>query len=129
MSSESLRALLLSNIPELSESIARSRDELVVIERIYAQTHNITQMVRELRDLLTSLNVPKHTGHVAGRSEDASVVNEAAATEVADVSAELSRNSCWAFPCAQIVDGADVVQTAACHIVAAGRICASHDPG
>jgi hypothetical protein len=83
--SKCLTALLLANVPQFCKGIARSRDELVVIKWIYAQAHDITKMVCELGDLLASLNIPQHTGHVARRGEDAPVIDEPAAAEVAGV--------------------------------------------
>ena len=128
MSSKCLTALLLSDIPQLSERIASSRHELVVVERIYAQAHDVAQVVCELGDLLPSLDIPQHTGHVTRRGEDPSVVDESAAGQVARVPAKLPGHPCGTFSCAQVVDGANVVETTACHIVATGRIRAGHDP-
>jgi len=124
-----LAALLLTDIPQLSERIASTGHELVVVKRVDAQAHNIAQVVCEFCDFLSSLNVPKHASHITGGCEDAAVVDEATAGKVARVPAKLSCHPCRAFSRAQIVDGADVVETTAGHIVAAGRVGASHDPG
>jgi hypothetical protein len=48
VSGKCLDTLLLTDIPQLGESIASTRDELVVIERVYAQAHDIAQVVCEL---------------------------------------------------------------------------------
>jgi len=123
-----LAALLLTNVPQLGESIASTRHELVVVERVDAQAHDVAQVVGEFCDLLSSLNVPQHASHVTGRCEDAAVVDEATAGEVARVPAKLSCHPCRAFSCAQVVDRANVVKTTTSHVVAAGRVGASHDP-
>ena len=97
MGRKRLAAFLLPNIPELSKRIASSRDELVVVERIYAQTHHIAEMVRELRNLLARLNIPQHASHISGGGEDTPIVDESAAAEVARVSTKLSCHSRWPF--------------------------------
>ena len=76
---EGLHALLLPNVPQLRESIASTGDELVVIERIDAQAHHVTEVIGEFAQLLAGLDIPKHAGHVTRRCEDPSVVDEAAA--------------------------------------------------
>lgn len=85
-------------------------------------------MVRKLSDLLPCLNVPEHASHVAGRSQDAAVVDEAAATEITGMAAQLTRHTRWSFSRAQVVDGADIVKTAACHVIATRCISTGHDP-
>ena len=124
-----LAALLLTDVPQFGKSIASTRHELVVVERVDAQAHDIAQVVGEFCDLLSSLNVPQHASHVTGRCEDATVVDEATAGEVARVPAKLSCHPCRAFSCAQVVDGADVVETTTSDVVAAWRVGASHNPG
>lgn len=79
VSSEGLNALLLSNIPELGESIASTGNELIVVERVDAQAHNVAEMVGKFLQLLAGLNIPEHTGHVTRRCQDATVVDEATA--------------------------------------------------
>lgn len=79
MCGESLDTLLLSNVPKLCEGVASTRDELVVVERIDTQAHDIAEMVGKFLELLTSLDIPEHTGHVTGRRQDATVVDEATA--------------------------------------------------
>ena len=53
------------------------------------------QMVGEFSDLGTGFNIPEHTGHVSGRGEDATIVDEAAAGEIAGVTGELARGRGW----------------------------------
>lgn len=79
VSSEGLNALLLSNIPELGESIASTGNELIVVERVDAQAHNVAEVVGKFLQLLAGLNIPEHTGHVTRRCQDATVVDEATA--------------------------------------------------
>jgi hypothetical protein len=74
-----LAALLLTDIPQLGEGIASTRHELVVVEGVDAQAHDIAQVVGEFCDFLSSLNVPQHAGHVTGGRENAAVVDEATA--------------------------------------------------
>lgn len=79
VSRKCLYAFLLSNVPKFRECVTGAGDELIVVERVDAQTHHVTQMIRELMELRTSLDIPKHTGHVAGGSENTAVVDESTA--------------------------------------------------
>lgn len=126
--SKGLHAFLLADIPQLGEGIASARYELVVVEGVYAQAHDISQVVGELMHLGPGFQVPKHAGHVARRGEDSLVAYEPTATEVSRMARQLSRNAGRAFARGQVVDGADVVQATAGHIVAGGRVRARHDP-
>ena len=63
---ERLAAFLLSDVPQLGEGVAGSRHELVVIQRVYAQAHDVSKVICEFGDLLAGFNVPQHAGHVAG---------------------------------------------------------------
>ena len=123
-----LHALLLADIPQLGEGIAGARDKLVVVERVYAQTHHVTQVVGKLVHLGARLQIPEHTGHVTGGGEDALVADEPAATQVARVARQLACHTRGAFPRGQVVDGADVIQATAGHVVPRGRVRARHDP-
>ena len=67
VASEGLDSLTSTNIPELGESIASTRDESVLVGRVKADAHDVSEMVGELSDLLASLNIPLHTGHVTRR--------------------------------------------------------------
>ena len=128
MTGKGLDSLSGTDIPKLRKSIASARDEDVLVGRVDADGHDITQMVGEFSDLGAGLDIPQHTGHVAGRSEDATVVDEAAAGEVAGVTGELARDAGRAFARGQVVDGANVIQTTAGDVVPTGSIGASHDP-
>ena len=76
---ERLNALLLPNVPKLSKSVARTRDELIVVDRVDAEAHHVTQMIGKLVQLRPGLNVPQDAGHVTRRSEDPAVIDEPAA--------------------------------------------------
>lgn len=129
MGCKGLHALLLADIPQLRESVASTRDELVVVEGVDAQAHHIAEMVGKLVHLGARLEIPQHARHVAGRGEDALVTDESTATEVARVAGQLSGDARRPLPCRQVVDGADVVETTASDVVARGRVGAGHDPG
>lgn len=45
---ERLDALLLADIPKLGKSVTGTRHELVVIERVDAQAHDVSEMVGKL---------------------------------------------------------------------------------
>ena len=128
MRGESLDALLLSDVPELRESVASTGDELVVVERVNAQAHYVAEMVGEFMHLGASLQIPQHTGHVTRRCENTLVGDESAATEVARVAGQLACHTCWTFPSRQIVDGADVIETTTGDVVAGRGVGAGHDP-
>lgn len=128
MAGESLDGLAGTDIPKLSKSIASARDEDVLVGRVDADGHDITQVVREFGDLGARFNIPQHTGHVTGGSENAAVVDEAAAGEVAGVTGELARDAGGTFARGQVVDGANVIQTTAGNVVPTGGVGAGHDP-
>lgn len=46
---------------------------------VQTDAHDVAEVVSEFGDALASLNVPLDTGHVAGRREDAAVVDESTA--------------------------------------------------
>lgn len=126
---ESLYGLAGTNIPQLGERIAGTGDEDVLVGRVDADRHHITQVVGELGDLGSRLDIPQHTGHVAGGGDDAAVIEEAAAGEVARVAGELARDASGALARGKVVDGTDVIQTTASHVVSARRIGTGHHPG
>lgn len=124
-----LDGLAGADVPELGESIASTGDEGVLICGVDANAHDVAEVVGELGDLGASLDVPLHAGHVAGRGEDASVVDEPAAGEVTGVARELSRDTGGAITIrVQVVDGADVVETTAGDVVPTGSVGAGHHP-
>lgn len=86
-------------------------------------------MVAELDHTNTSLNIPEHTGHVARGGDDLTVVDEAAATKVARVGAELpGAFQAVAVLAVEVVNRADVVKPTARDKVAGRRVGACHDP-
>ena len=79
-------------------------------------------MVAELHDTDTSLDIPKHAGHVTGAGDDLAVAEETAATEVARMGAQLASPlaTSTTIPVVEGVDGANVVQTTTGNKVAGG---------
>lgn len=94
---ECLDGLSGTDIPQLGESVACTRNEDVLVGRVDADRHHVTQVVGELGNLGSRLDIPQHTRHVAGRSNDAAVVDEATAGEISRVSGELARDTSGAF--------------------------------
>lgn len=90
---ERLNSLASSNIPELGKSVAGARHEDVLVSGVDANGHDIAQVIRELGHLGPGFNIPQHAGHVAGRGQDAAVIDEAAAGQVAGVTRQLSRHT------------------------------------
>lgn len=69
-------------------------------------------MVTEFNHSDTSLNVPKHTGHIARAGDDLSVIDESTARQVTRVSAELSASlGASTIFGLKVVNRADVVKT------------------
>lgn len=128
MCGESLDTLLLSDVPKLCESVASTGDELVVVKRVDAQAHDVAEMVGKLLKLLTSLDIPEHAGHVTRRCQDATVVDEATAREVAGMAGEFSGDTSGTVACREVVNGTNVVKTTTGDVVAARSIGTSHDP-
>lgn len=124
-----LHRLSGTDIPELGERVAGTRDEGVLVGGVQADAHDIAKVVGELGDLLASLNVPLHAGHVTGGGEDAAIVDESAAGQVTGVAGQFPGHPRGAVALlVEIVDGADVVETTAGDKVAAGGVGAGHDP-
>lgn len=82
VSGERLDGLAGTDIPQFGESVACTGNEDVLVGRVDADRHHVTQVVGELGDLGTRLNIPQHTGHIAGRGNDAAVIDEATAGEI-----------------------------------------------
>lgn len=129
MTGESLHGLAGTDIPQLGEGVASTRNEDVLVGRVDADRHHVTEVVGKFGDLGSGLDIPEHTGHVTGGGNDAAVIDEATAGQVARVTGELARDASGTFARRQVVDGANVVETTAGHVVSAGRIGTSHDPG
>ena len=126
---EGLSAALLSDIPDLCEGVTSSRNKHVVVDGIDAQAHDIAQVIGKIMNLGPGVNIPEHASHVARRSENTTVIDEATARKVTRMTRQFSGDTGWTLVGREIVDGADIVETTACDEVTAGRIGASHHPG
>jgi len=129
VTSKCLHGLASTDIPQLGEGVTGTGDEDVLVGWVDANRHHITQMIGKLGNLGARFDIPQHTSHVTRRSDDAAIIDKAAAGEVTGVARKLARNPSRAFARGQIVDGADVIQTTTSDIVTARRIGTSHDPG
>ena len=128
MASKGLDSLAGADIPELSKGVAGARDEDVLVGRVDANAHHISEVIGEFSDLGPSLDVPEHTGHIARRGQDTTVVDEAATGEIARMAGELTSNASRPFTRRKVVDGADVIETTTGNVIAARRISARHHP-
>lgn len=91
--------------------------------------HDVTSMIAELGGPHTSLDIPKHAGHVPRTCNNLPVAQESTTAEVPRMRRELlSAFDLHALLLTQIVDGADVVETTARNEVAGGCVGAGHDP-
>lgn len=93
MTGKSLDGLTGTDIPKLGESVAGARDEDVLVGRVDADGHDIAQVIGEFGNLRARFDIPQHTGHVTGGSQDTAVVDETAAGQVAGVTGKLTRNA------------------------------------
>lgn len=124
-----LHSLTGPDIPQFGKSVTGARNEnVILICWIYAYAHNISKMVGELGDLRSSFHIPQHAGHVPRGCQDAAIVDETAAREVSGVTGKLASDTGRTFTRREIVNRADVVKTAASHVVTARSIGASHHP-
>lgn len=64
VSRKGLNGLASSNIPELRKRITSTRDEGVLVGWIDANAHDVAQMIGELGDLSSSLDIPLHACHI-----------------------------------------------------------------
>lgn len=85
-------------------------------------------MIVEFLYANTRVDVPEHACHVAGTGQNLSVVEEAAAAQIACVTTELTSHLRCAFARFQVVDAANVIQATAGNPIARRRIRARHDP-
>ena len=85
-------------------------------------------MSGECGRLLASLDVPQGTGGVSRAGNDLIVIQKTAARQVTCVSSQLTIHTCIPFTSFQIVNGADVIQASAGHVVPRRGISARHDP-
>lgn len=124
-----LDGLAGADVPQLGKGVACARDEGVLVGRVEADAHDVAEVVGELDDLGARLDIPLHTCHIARRREDAAVVDEAAAREIAGMARQFAGDAGGAVAVrVEVVDGADVVEAAAGDIVAARGVGAGHDP-
>lgn len=129
MAGKCLNSLACSDVPELSEGIASTRYESVLVCRVQANAHYVAQMVGKLHNFGARLDIPFHAGHITGRGENAPVINESTAREVTGVARQLASDAGGGVSVlVQVVNGANVVKTTARNVVATRRIGAGHDP-
>lgn len=127
--SKGLDSLSSADIPELGESIASTGDEGVLVSRVETDAHDVAQVVGELSHLLTSLNIPLHASHVARRGEDATIVDEATAGQVASMAGELTSDTGRTIALlVEVVNRADVVETTTGDEVARWSVGTGHNP-
>ena len=127
---KSLDRLTRSDIPQLGEGIAGTRNEGVLVCWVQADTHDITKVVGELDHFGASLNIPLHACHVSGGGQDTPVIDKTTTGEIAGVARQLTSHPSRAIPILiQVVNGANIVQTTARNVVSAWCVGASHDPG
>jgi len=117
-------------IPQLGGGITRTRHKLTLGVH-HGNAHDITGVIGE--DALGSLgfNVPQYTSGVARGGDDLGITDETAARQVALVMSQLRiglLRQVVVLAVGQAIDGAEVIEAAARHEVARGRIGASHDP-
>lgn len=79
---EGLHSLARTNIPQLGERVASTGYKDVVVGGVDADAHHISEMVGKLGDLCPGLDIPQHTGHIARRGNDATVIDEATTRKV-----------------------------------------------
>lgn len=125
---ECLDGLAGADIPQLGESVACTGNKDVLVGRVDADRHHVTQVVGEFGDLSSRLDIPQHTGHVAGGGNDTAVVDEATAGEISRVSGELARNTSWAFARREVINRTNIVETTASNVVSTWGIGTGHDP-
>ncbi|KAG5457694.1 MAG: hypothetical protein BJ554DRAFT_2229 [Olpidium bornovanus] len=77
--------------------------------------HHVTGVIGEFESLHSRVDVPQHATHVSRGSKDLPVGNEPAAGEVTRVRIELPGHLNGALLGLEVVNGADVVETAARH--------------
>jgi len=128
VSGKGLHGLSGTDVPKLGECIASTRDEYVLVRRVDADGHDVAEVVSELGDLRSRLDIPQHAGHVSRGRNYSAVVDEATAGQVARVPREFSCHTGRALTGGQVVNGADVVETTAGNVVPAGSVRTSHHP-
>lgn len=129
VTSKGLYGLAGTDIPELSKSIASAGNKGVLVRGVEADAHDVAEMVGKLGNALARLDIPLDAGHISRRRKNATIVDKAAAREVAGVARELTRNTRRAILLlVEIIDGADIVEATASNVVTTGGVGAGHDP-
>jgi len=124
---EGLSALSSADIPVLCAGIASTRDERVLVGGD-GDAHDITSVVLELGNLASCLDIPEDASLITRAGEDALLVEEAAAGDVASVGIELTADADRYIARTQIIDRAGVVETTAGDEAAGGTVSAGHNP-
>lgn len=125
-----LHGLAGTNIPKLGESVAGAGNEGVGVGGVEADAHDISKVVGEISNFLAGLDVPLNASHVTRGGEDAPIIDESTAREIASMARELPRHTGGTIALlVQVVDGANVVETTASDEIAARGIGTGHDPG
>ena len=126
---ECLDGLPGADIPQLGESIAGPRNKSVLIGGVQADAHDVAQVVGKFDHFGARLDVPLHACHVARGRQDAPVIDEATAGKVSGVPRKLTSDPSWPIAVlVQIVDAANIIETAASNIIAARGVSTRHDP-
>jgi len=128
MAGECLNTVATTNIPQLSRSIASSRNEGLLVwgER---EWHDVPCVACKGGHLLPSLYVPQYAGHVPTGGQDLIVIQKSAATQIPGVAWQLSGHANCPIAVFQVVNWADIVQAPTRDKVTRGGICTRHHPG
>lgn len=144
---EGLYCFAGTDVPDLGHGVACARDEDVGIraereassrtsseeKRLKEKTpadspHDIPSVIIVLLNPNPILNVPEHTSHITGTSQNLPIIQEPAARQVSRMRRELSRNFNGSLPTPKVINRADVVETSTSYPVPRRRIRARHDP-
>lgn len=104
MTSKCLHGFAGTDIPQFSKGIASTRYKDILVRGVDADRHDVSEVVGKLGHLGPGLDIPQHTGHVTRRSDDAAVIDEATARQIAGVAGEFASNAGRAFTGREIVD-------------------------
>jgi len=108
----------------MSQSSAFLRPTLT----LWCGPHNVSIMVVEFSDFGAGFNVPEHAGHVARGGDDLLIAQESAAGQVACVRIQFTADTDWVVTTAQVIDGANVVETTAGDEGSRGAVRTRHHP-
>lgn len=91
--------------------------------------HDVASMVAEFHAARSCLNIPQHAGHITRASDDLTIVDKPAATEIARMCAQLAGASdVITFFAVQVIDGTNIVKATASNEISRGGIGTGHDP-